>query len=86
MTSLRSLFSETDLVFGLILSVCLGSSVGFVMDHHLSRLIVSSGLGATILLLYLVSYSISAIWMVGLPQGLVVVAAFVWSILLSSAL
>ena len=86
MASLRSFLSEADLVLGLILSICLGSIVGFVIDHHLGRLIFSSAVGATILLVYIASYSISAMWMVGFPQGLVVVAVFVWSIILSSAL
>jgi hypothetical protein len=85
MTSLRAFFSEADLALGLILSICLGSIVGFIIDHHLGRLIFSSAVGVSIILVYIASYSISAMWMVGFPQGLVVVAVFVWSIILSSA-
>jgi hypothetical protein len=86
MAWLRSLCSEADLALGLLLSICLGAIVGFIIDHHLGHLIFRSAAGAAILLLYLAAYSVSAVCMVGLPQGLVVVAVFVWSIILSSAL
>jgi hypothetical protein len=86
MVSLRAFVKDIDLAFGLVLSLCLGFIVGFVIDHHLGHLMFSSAVGATLVLIYLVSYSLSAIWMVGLPQGLVVVAVFVWSIILGSAL
>jgi hypothetical protein len=39
----------------------------------------------TVLLLYVLSYSIGTIWMIGMQQGLVVVTVFVWCMLLSSA-
>jgi hypothetical protein len=39
-----------------------------------------------VLLMYLASYCIGAIWLVGMQQGLVIVTVFVWCIILSSAL
>lgn len=86
MAWLRGLVDDTDLVFGLLLSICLGALVGFVMDHPLGHLIYRSAIGVIVLLMYLLSYCIGAIWLVGLQQGLVVVMVFVWCILLSSAL
>jgi hypothetical protein len=86
MTWVRRLFHDTDLVFGIMLSICLGSLVGLVVDHPLGRLIYSSAMGAIILLTYLLSYCLAAIWLVGLQQGLVIVSVFVWCIILSSAL
>jgi hypothetical protein len=77
---------QPDLTFGLMLSICLGIILGLLMGHPLGQLICGSTLGVTILLLYVLSYSIGAIWMIGTQQGLVVVTVFVWCMLLSSAL
>jgi hypothetical protein len=86
MTWLCGLIGETDLVLGLVLSICLGVVLGLVIGHPLGRLICSSVIGVTVLLLYVLSYSIGAIWMIGMQQGLVVVTVFVWCMLLSTAL
>jgi hypothetical protein len=86
MTWVRRLFRDTDLAFGLMLSICLGSLVGLVVDHPLGQVIYSPAIGAIVLLMYLLSYYIGAIWLVGLQQGLVIVTVFVWCIILSSAL
>jgi hypothetical protein len=86
MAWVRSLVNDTDLVFGLMLSICLGSLVGLVVDHPLGQVIYSSATGAVVLLAYLVSYCIGVVWLVGMQQGLVIVTVFVWCIILSSAL
>jgi hypothetical protein len=82
----RSLAYENDLTLGLGLSVYLGVFLGLLMGHPLGRLICDSAIGVTVLLLYVLSYSIGTIWMIGMQQGLVVVTVFVWCVLLSSAL
>jgi hypothetical protein len=76
MAWVRSAMHQPDLTFGLMLSICLGIILGLLMGHPLG----------TVLLLYVLSYSIGAIWMIGTQQGLVVVTVFVWCMLLSSAL
>jgi hypothetical protein len=86
MVWMRSLVHETDLTFGLVLSICLGIILGLLMGHPLGQLICGSAIGVMVLLLYILSYSIGAIWMIGMQQGLVVITVFVWCMLLSSAL
>ncbi len=86
MAWIRTLVHETDLAFGLVLSICLGVVLGLLMGHPLGRLICGSTTGLTALSLYIFSYSIGAIWMMGMQQGLVVVTVFVWCMLLSSVL
>ena len=86
MAWIRSLTHETDLTLGLVLSICLGVVLGLLMGYPLGRLLCGSAIGVTVLLLYVLSYSIGAIWMVGTQQGLVVITVFVWCMLLSSAL
>jgi hypothetical protein len=86
MAWVRSVVHQPDLTFGLMLSICLGIILGLLMGHPLGQSICGSALGVTILLLYVLSYSIGAIWMIGMQQGLVVVTVFVWCMLLSSAL
>jgi hypothetical protein len=86
MAWIRFLAHETDLACGLGLSICLGVVLGLVIGHSMGRLICGSAIGVTILLLYILSYSIGAIWMIGMQQGLVVVTVFIWCMLLSSAL
>jgi hypothetical protein len=86
MTWVRSFVNDTDMVFGLVLSICLGSLVGLVVDHPVGQVIYGSATGAVVLLMYLASYCIGAIWLVGMQQGLVIVTVFVWCIILSSAL
>jgi hypothetical protein len=86
MTALHSLFNEADLTFGLLLSVCLGSILGLIMDQHLGHLIFGSAVGVLLVLLYFVSYSLSVLWMAGLRHGVIMVTVFVWSIILSVAL
>jgi hypothetical protein len=81
----RAVALENDLTLGLGLSVCLGVFLGVLMGHPLGRLICGSAVGVTVLLLYVLSYSIGTIWMIGMQQGLVVVTVFVWCMLLSSA-
>jgi hypothetical protein len=82
----RFLAHETDLACGLGVSICLGVVLGLVIGHPLGRLICGSAIGVTILLLYVLSYSIGTIWMIGIHQGLVVITVFIWCTLLSSAL
>jgi hypothetical protein len=82
----RFLVHEIDLACGLGLSVCLGVILGLIIGHPLGRLICGSAIGVTVLVLYVLSYSIGTIWMIGMRQGLVVVTVFVWCTLLSSAL
>jgi hypothetical protein len=86
MAWIRSAVRETDLIFGLVLSTCLGFLVGFVMGHPLGRLIYGSTIGATILCIYFASYSVGAIWLVGVQKGLLLMAVLVWCIILSSVL
>lgn len=86
MAWIRSAVRETDLVFGLVLSTCLGFLVGFVMGHPLGRLIYGSTIGATILCIYFASYSVAAIWLVGVQKGLLLMAVLVWCIILSAVL
>ena len=45
---------------------------------------MGSALGVIFLLLYVASYSLGAIWMMGAQQGLLVVSVFVWCVILSS--
>jgi hypothetical protein len=80
----RQLLNNTDLALGLVLSVVLGSVVGLAMSHPLGHLILGSVLGVMFLLIYVASYSVGAIWMMGTQQGLLVVSVFVWCIILSS--
>lgn len=80
----RQLFNNVDLALGLVLSAVLGSVLGFAMSHPLGHLILGSALGVIFLLVYIASYSLGAIWMMGAQQGLLVVSVFVWCVLLSS--
>jgi hypothetical protein len=80
----HQLLDNTDLALGLVLSVVLGSVVGFAMSHPLGHLILGSALGVVFLVIYVASYSLGAIWMMGAQQGLVVVSVFVWCVILSS--
>jgi hypothetical protein len=82
----RFLVHETDLACGLGLSICLGVILGLIIGHPLGRLICGSALGVTVLVLYVLSYSLGTIWMIGMQQGLVVVTVFVWCTLLSTVL
>jgi hypothetical protein len=75
---------NTDLALGLMLSVVLGSAVGLTMSHPLGHLLFGSGLGVAFLVIYVGSYSLGAIWMMGTEHGLVVISALVWCIILSS--
>lgn len=70
MVWMRSLVHETDLTFGLVLSICLGIILGLLMGHPLGQLICGSAVGVAVFLLYVLSYSIGAIWMIGMQQGL----------------
>jgi len=45
---------------------------------------LGSALGVIFLVIYVASYSLGAIWMMGAQQGLVVVSVFVWSVILVS--
>jgi hypothetical protein len=81
----RALAHENDLTLGLGLSVCLGVVLGLVMGHPLGRLICGSAIGVAVLLLYVLSYSLGTIWMIGTQQGLIVVTVFVWCMLFGSA-
>jgi hypothetical protein len=78
----RRVLNNTDL--GLGLSVVLGSVVGCAMSHPLGHLLMGSALGVMFLLIYVASYSLGAIWMMGAQQGLLVVSVFVWCVILSS--
>jgi hypothetical protein len=80
----RQVLNNTDLALGLVLSVVLGSVVGFAMSHPLGHLLMGSALGVMSLLIYVASYSLGAIWMMGAQQGLLVVSVFVWCVILSS--
>jgi hypothetical protein len=80
----RQVLNNTDLALGLVLSVVLGSVVGFAMSHPLGHLLMGSALGVMFLLIYVASYSLGAIWMMGAQQGLLVVSVFVWCVILSS--
>jgi hypothetical protein len=84
MGRVRQLLNNIDLALGLGLSVVLGSVVGLAMSHPLGHLILGSALGVMCLCIYVASYSLGAIWMMGAQQGLLVVSVFVWTILLSS--
>ncbi|HSF29091.1 MAG TPA: hypothetical protein VLK82_01270 [Candidatus Tectomicrobia bacterium] len=79
----RQLLNNTDLALGLVLSVVLGSVVGLAMGHPLGHLILGSALGVMFLVIYVASYSLGAIWMMGAQQGFLVVSVFVWCIILS---
>jgi hypothetical protein len=81
---LYQLVKNTDLALGLVLSIILGSIVGLTMSHPLGHLLFGSALGVIFLVIYVGSYSLGAIWMMGAQQGLLVVSAFVWCIILSS--
>jgi hypothetical protein len=81
---LRQVLNNTDLALGLVLSVVLGSVVGLALSHPLGHLIMGSALGVMFLLIYVASYSLGAIWMMGAQQGLLVVSIFVWCVILSS--
>jgi len=80
----RHVLTNTDLALWVVLSVVLGSVVGFAMSHPLGHLILGSALGVIFLLTYMASYSLGAIWMMGTQQGLIVVSVFVWCVILSS--
>jgi hypothetical protein len=80
----RQVLNNTDLALGLVLSVVLGSVVGLALSHPFGHLIMGSALGVMFLLIYVASYSLGAIWMMGAQQGLLVVAVFVWCVILSS--
>ncbi|HXH14431.1 MAG TPA: hypothetical protein VNP04_32285 [Alphaproteobacteria bacterium] len=80
---IRPIIDHADLALGLLLSVVLGSVVGLTMSHPLGHLLFGSALGVTFLVLYVVCFSLGAIRMMGAQQGLVVVSAFVWCVLLS---
>lgn len=80
---IRPITDHADLALGLLLSVVLGSVVGLTMSHPLGHLLFGSALGVTFLVLYVVCFSLGAIRMMGAQQGLVVVSAFVWCVLLS---
>jgi hypothetical protein len=82
----RQLANNPDLVLGLVLSVILGSVVGLAMTHPIGHLIFGSILGVSFLVVYVASYSLGTMWMMGPQQGLVVVSVFVWCIILSSRL
>ena len=79
----RQLVDNADLVLGLILSVVLGSVVGLTMSHPLGHLLFGSALGVTFLVVYVFCFTFGAIRMMGAQQGLVIVSAFIWCILLS---
>ena len=83
MAWIRRLVNYTDLALGLMLSVVLGSVVGLTMSHPLGHLLFGSALGVTFLMVYVLCFTFGAIRMMGAQQGLVVVSAFVWCILLS---
>jgi hypothetical protein len=80
----RQLFKNADLAMGLVLSIVLGSVVGFATSHPLGHLLLGSTLGVMVLLIYVASYSVGTIWLMGAQPGLLVVSVFVWCILLSS--
>jgi hypothetical protein len=84
MRLVRQLVNNADLALGLVLSVVLGSVVGLAMSHPLGHLILGSALGVMLLFIYVASYSLGTIWMMGAQQGLLVVSVFVWCIILSS--
>ena len=84
MNWLYQLGKNTDLVLGLVLSVVLGSVIGLTMSHPLGHVLFGSALGVTFLVMYVGSYSLGAIWMMGTQQGLLVVSAFVWCMILSA--
>jgi hypothetical protein len=81
---IRRLSKHTDLAMGLMLSVVLGSVVGLVTGHPLGHLLLGSTLGIMVLLIYVASYSLGTIWLMGAQPGLLVVSVFVWCIILSS--
>jgi hypothetical protein len=80
---IRPLVNHADLALGLMLSVVLGSVVGLTMSHPLGHLLFGSALGVAFLVIYVGGFSLGAIRMMGAEQGLVVVSAFVWCVLLS---
>jgi hypothetical protein len=82
MVWIRQLVEHTDLALGLLLSVVLGSVVGVTLSHPLGHLLFSSALGVAFLLIYAAGFALGAIWMMGVQQGLVVLSAFVWCVLL----
>jgi hypothetical protein len=84
MVWIQRLVKNTDLALGLALSVVLGSVVGLTMSHPLGHLLFGSALGVILLVIYVGSYSWGAIWMMGAQQGLLVVSAFIWCVILSS--
>jgi hypothetical protein len=84
MSWVRQVLNHTDLALGLVLSVVLGLVIGLAMSHPLGHLILGSALGVILLLTYMASYSLGAIWMMGTQQGLIVVSVFVWCVILSS--
>jgi hypothetical protein len=53
------------------------------MTHPLGHLLFGSALGVAFLVIYTLSFTLGAVRMMGAQQGLVVVCAFVWCILLS---
>jgi hypothetical protein len=83
MAWIYQLGKNADLALGLVLSVILGCVVGLTMSHPLGHLLFGSALGMIFLVIYVGSYGLGAIWMMGAPQGLLVVSTFVWCIILS---
>jgi hypothetical protein len=77
-------FENIDLAMGLVLSVVLGSVVGVATSHPLGHLLLGSTLGVMVLLIYVASYSLGTIWLMGAQPGLLVVSVFVWCIIMSS--
>jgi hypothetical protein len=80
---LHHVVEHADFALGLALSVVLGSAVGLTMSHPLGHLLFGSAFGVAFLVLYALGFTLGAIRMMGAEQGLVVVCAFVWCILLS---
>jgi hypothetical protein len=77
---------DLDLMLGLLLSIALGGVVGLVLSHPVGHVIIGSAMGIGILSIYIVGYSLGTLWLVGMEQGMVLVSAFVWCIILSSFL
>lgn len=86
MSWLNRLANNTDLALGILLSVVLGGVVGVTLSHPLGHMIVGSSAGLGVLALYILGYSLGTLWLVGVQKGVLVVSAFVWSVILSSYL
>jgi hypothetical protein len=61
-----------------------GARSAMALTMGLGHVLFGSGLGVVLLVIYVGSYSLGAIWMMGAQQGLVVVSALVWCIILSA--